>query len=137
MFKEQKGITLIALVITIIVLLILAGVTIAMLSGNDSAPKKAQEAAADTKVAEAKEQAALDVVKAYTDYIDGRYNANTTAGVTETTFKAYIKTHVIGDRTGLFTITGTDKDTVKITPTKADGTAVTGTIQEGGSIQWN
>ena len=34
--REQKGITLIALVITIIVLLILAGVTIAMLSGNDS-----------------------------------------------------------------------------------------------------
>jgi len=33
--REQKGITLIALVITIIVLLILAGVTIAMLSGEN------------------------------------------------------------------------------------------------------
>ena len=33
MFREQKGITLVALVITIIVLLILAGVTIAALSG--------------------------------------------------------------------------------------------------------
>ena len=32
--KSQKGITLIALVITIIVLLILAGVTIAMFSYN-------------------------------------------------------------------------------------------------------
>lgn len=35
MFREQKGITLIALVITIIVLLILAGVSIAMLSGEN------------------------------------------------------------------------------------------------------
>ena len=33
--KENKGITLIALVITIIVLLILAGVTIATLVGNN------------------------------------------------------------------------------------------------------
>ncbi len=32
--KERKGITLIALVITIIVLLILAGVSIAMLTGQ-------------------------------------------------------------------------------------------------------
>ena len=35
MLKNQKGITLIALVITIIVLLILAGVSIAMLTGNN------------------------------------------------------------------------------------------------------
>ena len=34
-FKRNKGITLIALVITIIVLLILAGVTIAMLMGDN------------------------------------------------------------------------------------------------------
>ena len=33
--KKQKGITLIALVITIIVLLILAGVSIAILSGEN------------------------------------------------------------------------------------------------------
>ena len=33
--KEQGGITLIALVVTIIVLLILAGVSIAMLTGNN------------------------------------------------------------------------------------------------------
>ena len=34
--KEQKGITLVALVITIIVLLILAGVALATLTGNTS-----------------------------------------------------------------------------------------------------
>lgn len=43
-FKDTKGITLIALVIAIIVLLILAGVTIATLAGDNSAPMKANEA---------------------------------------------------------------------------------------------
>ena len=42
--KGYKGITLIALVITIIVLLILAGITIAQITGQDSAPNKAAEA---------------------------------------------------------------------------------------------
>ena len=43
-FKNKKGITLIALIITIIVLLILAGVTIAAITSNESAPNKAVEA---------------------------------------------------------------------------------------------
>ena len=42
--RNQKGITLIALVITIIVLLILAGVSIAMLSGENGILNKASEA---------------------------------------------------------------------------------------------
>lgn len=43
MMKEQKGITLIALVITIIVLLILAGVSIAMLTGNNGMLTRAND----------------------------------------------------------------------------------------------
>ena len=56
MQKNQKGITLIALVITIIVLLILAGVTIAMLTGTDSAPVKANEAKQKQDIGAAKDQ---------------------------------------------------------------------------------
>ncbi len=52
--KKNKGITLIALVITIIVLLILAGVAIAMLSGENGILKKAAEA--KTKTEEGQEQ---------------------------------------------------------------------------------
>ncbi len=44
MAKDNKGITLIALVITIIVLLILAGVSIAMLTGGNGLLTKAAEA---------------------------------------------------------------------------------------------
>ena len=50
MMKEQKGITLIALVITIIVLLILAGVSIAMLTGNNGVLTKATTAKSETAV---------------------------------------------------------------------------------------
>ena len=50
--KEQKGITLIALVITIIVLLILAGVSIAMLTGQNGILTQASSASDKTKLAE-------------------------------------------------------------------------------------
>ena len=43
-FKDTKGITLIALVITIIILLILAGVSIATLIGENGILGKASEA---------------------------------------------------------------------------------------------
>ena len=54
-FKKQKGITLIALVVTIIVLLILAGVSIAMLTGNNgilTQGKRAKEEQAHAAVKE-------------------------------------------------------------------------------------
>ena len=51
MLKKQKGITLVALVITMVVLLILAGVSINLVLGDNGIVKKAQEA--QTKSAEA------------------------------------------------------------------------------------
>ena len=53
--KTNKGITLIALVITIIVLLILAGVTIATLTGDNGILTKAQEASIQTRGAQVEE----------------------------------------------------------------------------------
>lgn len=43
-FKRNKGITLIALVVTIIVLLILAGISISMLTGQNGILNRASEA---------------------------------------------------------------------------------------------
>ena len=59
MLKYNKGITLIALVITIIVLLILAGVSIAMLTGENGILTQAQNASKQTEIGEEKEQIAL------------------------------------------------------------------------------
>ena len=58
--KNNNGITLIALVITIIVLLILAGVSIAMLTGENGILTQAQNAKNRTAEAEAKEREDLD-----------------------------------------------------------------------------
>ena len=59
-FKEsEKGITLIALVITIIVLLILAAVSIAMLTGENGILKKASTAKEKHQISEAKEKIEL------------------------------------------------------------------------------
>lgn len=55
LFISQKGITLIALVITIIILLILASVTISALSGDNGILTRAGEASKQTKIAEEKE----------------------------------------------------------------------------------
>ena len=54
--KLNKGITLIALVITIIVLLILAGVSIAMLTGTNGIITQAQSAKQATEISQIKEE---------------------------------------------------------------------------------
>ena len=57
--KEKSGITLIALVITIIVLLILAGVSIAMLTGDNGILTQATEAKEKNTIGGEKEQISL------------------------------------------------------------------------------
>ena len=62
--NRNRGITLIALVITIIVLLILAGVSISMLSGDNGLLKKAGQARDDTIIGEEREQVELAYISA-------------------------------------------------------------------------
>ncbi len=78
-FKNNKGITLIALVITIIVLLILAGVSIAMLTGNNGILTQAQRAKNETENAQKNEEGVLDN---YAQYIEGSTNGGTLTTVT-------------------------------------------------------
>ncbi len=61
--KETKGITLIALVITIVVLLILAGVVIATLNGNDNIIKNANTAVGKYNEKVNEEQGILDTLE--------------------------------------------------------------------------
>ena len=65
--EAQKGITLIALVITIIVLLILAGVSIAMLTGQNGILTQAQNAKTTTTNKSAEEKVKLAVMGARAD----------------------------------------------------------------------
>ena len=63
--KRTKGITLIALVITIIVLLILAGVTIASLTGDNGLLQKATSAKQENEEASALEKVKVEVAGSY------------------------------------------------------------------------
>ena len=75
MLKKQKGITLVALVVTMVVLLILAGVSINLVLGDNGIVKKAQEA--QTKSAEASQNdlTSMDeLAKELEDAINGNEN---------------------------------------------------------------
>ena len=86
-FKRKEGITLIALVITIIILLILAGISISALSGSGLF-KNAQLAKQKSENAEEKENATLEEYQQWlTNYI-----GETTPGEPETP-----KTYNVGD----------------------------------------
>ena len=63
--KKEKGITLIALVITIIVLLILASVSIAMLTGDNGILTQAKKAKEETEKAAKEENAILNNIEDY------------------------------------------------------------------------
>ena len=63
-YKDFSGITLIALVVTIIVLLILAGISIMMLSGNNGILNRAGEAKDKTIIGEEKEQVEISYMAA-------------------------------------------------------------------------
>ncbi len=72
--KYQKGITLIALVITIIVLLILAGVSIATLTGENGILTKANQAREDTNREGSREKIELAVMASYDE--NGNFNSD-------------------------------------------------------------
>lgn len=66
--ERQKGITLIALVVTIIVLLILAGISIAMLTGQNGILQRAGEAKTETVKSQTEEELKLALTNLATDY---------------------------------------------------------------------
>ena len=88
-FRKNQGITLIALVITVIVLLILAGVTIATLTGNNGILTKTQEAKNETEQAEKEEKEKLgnmeDTINEYATGITVEQVTDENPGVLEGT----------------------------------------------------
>ena len=91
--RKNKGITLIALVITIIVLLILAGVSIAMLTGQNGILTQAQNASTQTEIAEAKEKAQMDIMAWQSERLENGQDATLNDETVKTilTGKDYVK----------------------------------------------
>ncbi len=73
MLTKKEGITLIALVVTIIVLLILAGVTLTLVAGENGILKRATNAVDVNEKASAQEEANLLIADFATQYYEGKY----------------------------------------------------------------
>ena len=121
--KNQKGITLIALVITIIVLLILAGVSIAMLTGENGILTQANSAKSETAKQEAVEKINLELnavkAKIYERIVKySNYEPESDLGGTITLVNGLDQeiSKMLQDDTVTFSTTATDADyTWKIT----------------------
>ena len=113
--KGESGITLIALVVTIVVLLILAGITISLVFGSNGVINKAQEANENTKIAQVREQ--LELAKG-PEYIEGngKYNPDSYFERIETEGIIGNKdTDVIDNGDGTYEVTTTPGYIFKIT----------------------
>ena len=85
--REKSGITLISLVVTIVILLILAGITIGTLTGNNGLLTRAQQAKNETEQAEKEEKEKLgdmeDTINEYTTGIEVQQVTDENPGVLE------------------------------------------------------
>ena len=91
--KNQKGITLVALVVTIIVLLILAAVSLSLVAGSDGLLNRASNAVDKTTEAEIVEEIELAMAQLKTDYYYERYILSPTQLVS---FGEYLSSHLNG-----------------------------------------
>ncbi|MBR3133481.1 MAG: hypothetical protein IKG42_05415 [Clostridia bacterium] len=127
-FRDRKGITLIALVITIIVLLILAGVTIAMVVGDNGILSRSREAKDTTNIKKIQEEVDLEAADLVAEY-HSKDN-----GQVPSTAGEYVAVQ-INEKTVNGIEIKADESTMKITASK-DGITVEGIIQDDGHIEW-
>lgn len=137
--KNQNGITLVALVITIIVLLILAGVAIAALSGDNSILTRASEAGANSNVANAKEVATVDAAELITEFYNAKYVEQNTTNTSSAL--VYMANNWTTSDENLYKVTpdttaGSERVSLEIVPKTVDGKTVTGTVNASGKITW-
>ena len=125
MVKNNKGITLIALVITIIVLLILAGVSIAMLTGENGILTQSTRAKEDTSDAELADKINMALNGEFANLLaDNKFSGDADAiatanGITGSAdgstgdFKIEVASDLTPDSAGaVLTITSTAKGTI-------------------------
>ena len=122
--KRNKGITLIALVVTIIVLLILAGISINMLTGENGILNRAAEAKEKTGTTQTEELVKLSVTDALTQGLGSLTDANLKTALNNNIGAG--KYEISGDATSGWTVTVNGKEykidsTGKISGTTSGG----------------
>ncbi|MEI3356038.1 MAG: hypothetical protein V8R81_03015 [Clostridia bacterium] len=133
--KKQTGITLIALVITIIVLLILAGVSIATLTGNNGILTQANQAKENNNSAAAKEKVeveALGSIDKSGKFNESTFEENATKNIKGSTVKKSGSSLIV-------TVDGydvtVDKETGEVTGiVKSNGETPSASVQPGTEV---
>lgn len=133
---SNRGITLIALVITIIVLLILAGVSLNLIRGNDGILKKATSAVDLNNEMTAREQAELVVAEKLIEFYDKRYVENDYVRMKKEYIVEKLKDGVITNH--YFVETTVDENIYVFEGSDNLGKVIAlGTVEEDGSIKWD
>ena len=136
--KNQKGITLVALVVTIIVLLILAAVSLSLVAGSDGLLSKASNSVDRTIIGSAKERVELKVAELVADYYEAKYvNHNDSL----TTPQAYVEAN-IGSQVDDYTLSPVDENhqttvTGNGLPASTATNKLVATFGESGKVTWN
>jgi len=140
MKRNQKGITLVALVVTIIVLLILAGISLNLVAGSNGILTRASNAANTNYRAAAREATELKIAETLTAYYEAKYVTRpaytgtvtdyltTNAGSFTTGDGDYSVTVATGE-SGVVITNATGKNKLK--------TNITGTLDATGKITWD
>ena len=137
MKNNQKGITLVALVITIIVLLILAGVSISSLSGDNGILVRAKDSKVKTNITTAKELISRGIQEGLTDFYNDKY-ATSTFSISDATVGAYLSKVLVKNTNSasavVTSVTGSGTYTITTNVKGTNGNFMTATMNADGKI---
>lgn len=133
--KKMRGITLISLVTTIIILLILAGVTLALISGSNGILGRAANAVDKNKVATAKEEVEFRLMEFQEDFFEEKYVTRTNNGEKKDYLSEKLEQGV--ETQSYYAKASQDGKVIVYEGNDDTGNEIVkGEIQEDGSIQW-
>ncbi len=132
---NKEGITLIALVVTVIVLLILAGITLSLIGGSEGILGRATSAVEENEKATAKEQAELAIQEIQMEYMEEKYVNDSNAQSKKDYILDKLKD---GVQTQDYYMTATEDGKVIVYEGSNDsGREISKVfVDENGSIQW-
>ena len=139
---RQSGITLVALVVTIVVLLILAGVSISLVLGQNGLIANAKEAREKTKNATDEESQLVNGT--IPDYIAEQVNGTNASGITKDDYGKVVTNYKDGhtweifyaDNTNVYLITRDNVGSQTLSTAVADGSGYNGTGDFDGSANF-
>lgn len=122
MLKQNKGITLVALVITIIVLLILAGVSISLVVGDNGVLTRASDSSSKTKIGQMQEALQIAMSDVQTEYF-ANYAANASASFGTSVNQRTLAKALENQGFYLFSATGGSATTAATVNARINGTS--------------